>query len=45
MAPSAVLTTLQHFREEFESHIRDRKCLAGVCRDLIAPRIEQEVCT
>ena len=32
MAPNAVLTNLQHFREEFETHIRDRKCLAGVCR-------------
>jgi NADH-quinone oxidoreductase subunit F len=32
MAPAAVLTTLEHFRSEFETHIRDRKCLAGVCR-------------
>ena len=34
MAPSAVLTTLGHFREEFESHLRGKQCAAGVCRDL-----------
>ncbi len=32
MAPSAVLTTLEHFRGEFQSHIRDRRCPAGVCK-------------
>ena len=36
MAPSAVLTTLGHFREEFESHLRGKHCPAGVCRDLAA---------
>ena len=32
MAPNAVLTTLAHFRDEFETHIRDKRCPAGVCR-------------
>jgi NADH:ubiquinone oxidoreductase subunit F (NADH-binding)/(2Fe-2S) ferredoxin len=32
MAPDAVLTNLQHFRGEFDAHIRDRNCAAGVCR-------------
>jgi NADH:ubiquinone oxidoreductase subunit F (NADH-binding)/(2Fe-2S) ferredoxin len=32
MAPTAALTTLDYFREEFESHVRDGKCPAGVCR-------------
>jgi NADH:ubiquinone oxidoreductase subunit F (NADH-binding) len=32
MAPSAVLTTLEHFRDEFQTHIRDRRCPAGVCK-------------
>jgi NADH-ubiquinone oxidoreductase-F iron-sulfur binding region len=41
MAPSAVLTTLTHFRKEFEAHIRDQHCAAGVCRGLLAPRREQ----
>lgn len=31
MAPAAVLATLNHFRAEFETHIRDKKCPAGVC--------------
>jgi NADH-quinone oxidoreductase subunit F len=34
MAPSAVMTNLQHFRDEFETHIRDKQCPAGVCRGL-----------
>jgi NADH:ubiquinone oxidoreductase subunit F (NADH-binding)/(2Fe-2S) ferredoxin len=38
MAPGAVLTTLGYFREEFEKHIRDKQCPAGVCRLLAAPR-------
>ena len=32
MGPSAVLTTLTYFREEFESHLRGEPCAAGVCR-------------
>jgi NADH:ubiquinone oxidoreductase subunit F (NADH-binding) len=31
MAPGAVLATLGHFREDFESHIRRHECSAGVC--------------
>jgi NADH:ubiquinone oxidoreductase subunit F (NADH-binding)/(2Fe-2S) ferredoxin len=31
MAPAAVLTTLGHFRQEFETHIREKRCPAGVC--------------
>jgi NADH:ubiquinone oxidoreductase subunit F (NADH-binding)/(2Fe-2S) ferredoxin len=40
MAPNAVLTTLAHFREEFENHLLRRHCPAGVCRGLAAPRRE-----
>ena len=43
MAPSAVLTTLGHFREEFEGHLRRKQCAAGVCRDLAARRRETVV--
>ncbi len=32
MAPEAVLTNLRHFREEFEAHIRDGKCITGTCQ-------------
>jgi len=39
MAPSAVLTTLGHFRDEFEAHVRLRECPAGVCCDAGASRL------
>ncbi len=34
-APNPVLSTIRHFREEYESHIRDRHCEAGVCAGLV----------
>jgi NADH-quinone oxidoreductase subunit F len=33
-APNPVLTTLRHFRSEFEDHILSRRCQAGVCEEL-----------
>jgi NADH:ubiquinone oxidoreductase subunit F (NADH-binding) len=39
MAPGAVLTTLEHFRSEFEAHIREGRCPAGVCQ---APAARQK---
>lgn len=33
-APNPVLSTIKYFREEYETHIRDKKCPAGVCTDL-----------
>ena len=33
-APNPVLTTLRYFRDEFEDHITERNCEAGVCEDL-----------
>lgn len=44
-APNPVLTTLKYFRDEYESHIVDRKCPAGVCKDLITYSIDHEKCT
>ena len=43
-APNPVLTALRYFRDEFESHIRDKKCPAGVCRNLIRLRIDPALC-
>lgn len=43
-APNPVLTTLRYFRNEYESHIRDKKCSAGVCRDLFQYDIDPEKC-
>jgi NADH:ubiquinone oxidoreductase subunit F (NADH-binding)/(2Fe-2S) ferredoxin/NAD-dependent dihydropyrimidine dehydrogenase PreA subunit len=34
-APNPVLSTLKNFREEYEEHIRDKKCRAGVCKPLL----------
>ena len=37
-APNSVLTALRHFRHEFEDHIREKRCHAGVCQGLaLAP--------
>jgi len=36
-APNPVLSTLQYFREEYEAHIRDKRCPANVCAGMRAP--------
>ena len=43
-APNPVLSTLQHFRAEYEAHIVDKKCPAGVCKDLLTYRIIEDKC-
>jgi len=43
-APNPVLSSLKWFRDEFEEHIFDRKCQAGVCRDLRSFFIEADAC-
>jgi NADH:ubiquinone oxidoreductase subunit F (NADH-binding)/(2Fe-2S) ferredoxin len=43
-APNPVLSTLKYFRGEYEAHIRDRKCPAGVCKNLISYKIIEENC-
>ncbi len=43
-APNPVVSTLQHFRHEYETHIRDKKCPAKVCRALISYDIDPENC-
>jgi NADH-quinone oxidoreductase subunit F len=44
-APNPVLSTIRYFREEYDAHIRDKTCPAGVCRDLITFSIDPELCT
>jgi NADH:ubiquinone oxidoreductase subunit F (NADH-binding)/(2Fe-2S) ferredoxin/Pyruvate/2-oxoacid:ferredoxin oxidoreductase delta subunit len=44
-APNPVLSTLRYFRDEYEAHIFDKKCPAGVCRALIEYYIDPEACT
>ena len=43
--PNPVLSTLRYFRPEYEAHIRDKRCPAGVCKNLIQYRIDPEACT
>ena len=43
-APNPVLTTLRHFRNEYEAHIVAKTCPAHVCKKLIAFFIEPETC-
>ena len=44
-APNTVLSTLKYFWEEYEAHVRDRKCPAGVCKELIQYFILEDKCT
>jgi NADH-quinone oxidoreductase subunit F len=39
-----VLTTLRYFREEYEMHVHDKRCPAGVCTALIHHRILSDKC-
>ena len=43
-APNPVLTTIKYFRDEYESHIIDKWCKAGVCRDLSTFWIDEKLC-
>jgi ferredoxin len=43
-APNPVLTTLRYFREEYEAHIKEKSCPAGVCKELITFYILAEKC-
>ncbi len=44
-APNPVLTTLRYFRNEYLDHIKDHRCRAVVCKDLIEYRVIKEKCT
>jgi len=43
-APNPVLTTIRYFRDEYEAHIKDKKCPAGVCKALVTYSIDEEKC-
>jgi NADH-quinone oxidoreductase subunit F len=43
-APNPVLTTLNYFLDEYNAHIKDKKCPAGVCKSLIRFSIIKEKC-
>lgn len=44
-APNPVLSTLKHFRHEYEAHVYEKKCPAKVCRNLIRFDIQAPTCT
>ena len=44
-APNPVLTTLKYFRDEYEAHIREHRCPAGVCKELTRFEIDESKCT
>lgn len=44
-APNPLMSALKWFREEFEEHVFDRKCKAGVCKELRLFYIEVDKCT
>ena len=44
-APNPVLSTLRYFRDEYDAHIKDHRCPAGVCKALITYSIDPEKCT
>jgi len=43
-APNPVLSTLHYFRDEYIAHVCDKKCPAGVCKDLLQYKIIAEKC-
>ena len=43
-APNPVLSTIRYFREEYEAHIKEKRCPAYSCKELIAYHIDPEKC-
>ena len=43
-APNPVLSTLRYFRDEYEAHIKEHRCPAGVCKALLRFEIDPDKC-
>ena len=43
-APNPVLSTLRYFRSEYEAHIKEKRCPAGVCKALLSYHIDRDKC-
>lgn len=43
-APNPVLTSLKYFRDEYLAHVRDKKCPAKICRQLLTFTIDEKIC-
>lgn len=44
-APNPVLSTIKYFHSEYKAHIKEKRCPAGVCRELIHYSIDKNKCT
>ncbi len=43
-APNPVLSTIRYFRDEYEAHIKEKRCPVGECRDLLTYTIDKDKC-
>ena len=43
-APNPVLSTLKYFRDEYIAHVVDKRCPAGVCKNLVSFHIDPDKC-
>ena len=43
-APNPVLSTLRYFRDEYEAHVKEKRCPAGVCKALLSYHIDADKC-
>lgn len=43
-APNPIISTLRYFKDEYIAHIVDKKCPAGVCKDLLQYKIDADKC-
>ncbi len=44
-APNPVLSSMKYFRDEYEAHVKDKRCPALVCQPLLKYIIDPETCT
>ncbi len=43
-APNPVLSTLRYFRDEYEAHVKEKRCPAGICKALLSYHINADKC-
>ncbi|MGQ9858813.1 MAG: NADH-ubiquinone oxidoreductase-F iron-sulfur binding region domain-containing protein [Thermodesulfobacteriota bacterium] len=43
-APNPILSTIRHFRDEYDAHVRDKRCPAKVCVELLLFQVNPEKC-
>ena len=43
-APNPIISTIKYFREEYEEHIKNKRCAAGICKNLTNYYIDKDIC-